>query len=105
MSTLQAQTARRRLPGVFAAACAAALALTTPAVAAAAAPAKKPVPRAYPNCAALKKVFPHGVARTGARDVVRGTAKPVTTFVVDAATYRLNVARDGDKDGVACEKH
>ena len=59
----------------------------------------------YPNCAALNKVYKHGVARKGARDKVRGSTKPVTNFTVNTAVYNANTARDGDKDGVACEKH
>jgi Excalibur calcium-binding domain len=61
-----------------------------------------PAPRAYPNCKALNVVYPHGVGRQGAIDHTSGT--PVTTFVRDAATYRLNPKRDGDHDGIACEK-
>lgn len=60
-----------------------------------------PAPRAFPRCAALHQVYPHGVGLAGARDRTSGT--PVTTFTRDAATYRLNKARDGDKDGIACE--
>lgn len=78
-----------------------AAATTSPALAAAK-PAPKPVK--YANCAALNKVYPHGVARKGAKDKVVGRAKPVTNFVVNDAVYKLNTARDGDKDGVACEK-
>ena len=59
----------------------------------------------FPNCAALNKVYKHGVARKGARDRVRGTTRPVTNFTVNTAVYNANTARDGDKDGVACEKH
>jgi hypothetical protein len=65
-------------------------------------PPRLPAPRAYPNCAALNAVYPHGVGRPGAVDHTSGT--PVTTFVRDAATYRLNPNRDRDHDGIACEK-
>jgi hypothetical protein len=61
-----------------------------------------PRPRAYPNCTALNKVYPHGVGLPGARDRTSGT--PVTSFTRDAATYRLNTGRDRDKDRIACEK-
>ena len=64
--------------------------------------APRPAPRAYPRCTALNQVYPHGVGLAGADDRTSGT--PVTTFTRDAATYRLNTARDGDKDGIACEK-
>ncbi len=59
----------------------------------------------YANCAALNVDYPHGVGRTGAVDHVSGSAKPVTTFTVDDAVYNANTARDGDKDGIACEQH
>ena len=71
-----------------------------------AAPAQSapPKPQKYANCAALNEVYPHGVAKKGSRDKVTGKGKPVTGFTVSTATYSLNTARDGDKDGVACEK-
>lgn len=61
---------------------------------------------AYPNCAALNKVYKHGVGKKGAVDKVRGrvTAKGVKNFFVNNALYAKNIKRDGDKDGVACEK-
>jgi Excalibur calcium-binding domain len=77
------------------------LSITVPAVAAQAAPK----PKAYKNCTALHKVYPHGVAKKGAKDKVKGKSKPVTNFAVSTATYNLNKKSDGDKDGVACEKH
>jgi len=58
----------------------------------------------YPNCAALNKVYKHGVARKGAKDKVRGSTKPVTNFTVNTAVYNANKSMDRDKDGVACEK-
>lgn len=71
-----------------------------------------PKPKAYPNCAALNKVYPHGVAK--ARTVVDKTTSSykVRNFVVDAKTYALNDGRvaplqydlDRDNDGIACEK-
>ena len=63
-----------------------------------------PRPVRYKNCTALNKVYKHGVARPGARDRVRGSAKPVTTFAVNAKVYQLNTRLDGDRDGIACEK-
>ncbi len=65
----------------------------------------------YKNCAALQKVYPHGVGKPGARD--HTSSKPVTTFKVSAALYAANDRRtastgeydlDRDNDGVACEK-
>ena len=63
-------------------------------------------PRVFANCKQMNKVYPHGVGKVGAHD--RSKAKnfrPVTTFKRDTALYKANVARDGDHDGVACEKH
>ena len=67
--------------------------------------ASPPAPRAYANCTALHAVYPHGVARVGAHDVVGGNSRPVTSFAVDSKAYNLNVKSDRDGDGVACEKH
>jgi hypothetical protein len=61
-----------------------------------------PAPRKYMNCAALNKVYPHGVGLPGAVD--RTSGSPVVDFTRDAATYRLNPARDRDKDRIACER-
>jgi hypothetical protein len=58
----------------------------------------------YANCAAMQRVYPHGVGKVGARDHVRGTTKPVTTFKVSTSIYNANTRLDGDKDGVACER-
>ena len=64
------------------------------------------VPPLYKNCTALKKRYPHGVGRLGARDKTSGT--PVTTFKRSTRVYRLalshNRGLDRDKDGIACEK-
>jgi excalibur calcium-binding domain-containing protein len=79
----------------------AALSLFGLAVPAQAAP---PKPKKFLNCADLNKIYPHGVARKGARDEVKGKTKPVTAFTVQPATYTLNKASDRDKDGIACEK-
>jgi len=59
---------------------------------------------AFANCTALNKVYAHGVGKTGARDTVSGSTKPVTTFTVNAAVYTKNAGSDRDKDGIACEK-
>src|SRR4051794_22275259 len=56
----------------------------------------------YRNCAALNRVFPHGVGRVGARDKTTGV--PVTTFKRSNALYIANEGRDRDKDGIACEQ-
>lgn len=80
------------------------LALTVPMVVGAGSTAAQaaPAPRKYPNCTALNKVYPHGVARKGAKD--KTTGKRVTTFTVSDAVYKLNTHLDRDKDGIACEK-
>lgn len=59
-----------------------------------------PVPRAYPSCAALAKVYPHGVGRAGAKD----KGGHVSGWTVDSATYARNTRRDRDRDGIACER-
>lgn len=62
-------------------------------------------PVKYSNCAALNVVYPYGVGRSGAVDHVRTGAVPVRDFIVSSAVYNLNPARDGDSDGIACERH
>lgn len=66
------------------------------------APSAEAGPRVFKNCTELNRVYPHGVGRKGAKD--RTSGRPVTTFKVDTAVYNANVRRDGDKDGIACEK-
>jgi hypothetical protein len=71
-------------------------------------------PKSYANCKALNKVYPHGVAKKGAKDKVRGKSKPVKNFKVSTTVYRYNDGKpkrykgekdlDRDNDGVACEK-
>jgi hypothetical protein len=56
----------------------------------------------YPNCKALKRVYPYGVGKYGARDHTSGT--PVTNFKRLNRLYRQNIGRDRDHDGIACEK-
>ncbi|AMB57670.1 excalibur calcium-binding domain-containing protein [Microterricola viridarii] len=60
----------------------------------------------YANCDALNQAYPHGVAKPGVRyDKVSGVDKPFKgTPFFSAAVYALNPARDGDKDGIACER-
>ncbi len=58
----------------------------------------------YANCTALNKDYPHGVGRKGAWDRVSGSTRPVTNFKRSDKLYNLNTGRDGDRDGVACEK-
>jgi hypothetical protein len=63
-----------------------------------------PPPPRYQKCADLQARYPHGVAKPGATDVVRGAAKPATKFVINKPVYLANRHLDRDKDGVACEK-
>jgi hypothetical protein len=56
----------------------------------------------YANCAAMHRVFPHGVGRTGAHDHTSGT--PVTNFYVSNWIYNANPNRDADHDGIGCEQ-
>jgi hypothetical protein len=58
--------------------------------------------KTYKNCAALNKVYKHGVGKKGAKDKTSG--KAVTSFKVSASLYNANKKLDRDKDGVACEK-
>jgi hypothetical protein len=90
-----------------------AAAATQAADAAAAKQAAEPAPFAAPaqagarvfrNCDELNGVYPHGVGRPGAVDHVSGGKPGVTTFTRDAAVYEANPGRDGDHDGIACEK-
>lgn len=60
----------------------------------------RPKPKAYKSCAALVKVYKHGVGKPGARD----EDGDVTTFTRDAKTYAKNTKLDRDKDGISCEK-
>jgi hypothetical protein len=62
----------------------------------------------HDNCTNFNKVYPHGVGTRHARDHVRGTTRPVTTFKRSNAIYwaaeRHNGTLDRDNDKVACEK-
>lgn len=62
----------------------------------------------YQNCSTFQKKYPHGVAKSGARDQVKGKSKPVTSYKVSSTIYKAaikaNKRLDADKDGVACEK-
>jgi hypothetical protein len=64
-----------------------------------------PASRSYSNCTALHSDFPHGVGRSGARDRVRGSTRPVTNFARNTRLYNQNRGSDRDGDGVACEQH
>jgi hypothetical protein len=63
-------------------------------------------PPLFKNCTNLKKKYPHGIGKVGARDKTTGT--PVTNFKRSTRLYRLamsyNRRLDRDKDGIACEQ-
>ncbi|WP_062305978.1 excalibur calcium-binding domain-containing protein [Demequina subtropica] len=60
----------------------------------------------YSSCAALRKDYPGGVAQySTTKDKVNGVVAGglASNTFVSAKLYALNAARDGDKDGWACE--
>jgi hypothetical protein len=57
----------------------------------------------YKNCTAMHVHYKHGVAKSGARDHVKGKSKPDTKFYRSTTIYNANKSLDRDKDGVACE--
>lgn len=57
----------------------------------------------YKNCTEMHKHYKHGIGRSGARDHVSGSSKPVTTFYRSNTLYAANKASDRDHDGIACE--
>lgn len=64
--------------------------------------------RRFKNCAALNRVYKHGVGKRGAVDRVAGKrkAKPVRNFTVNTRLYNAQPrSLDRDRDGIACEKH
>jgi hypothetical protein len=73
-----------------------------------AAGARSAVPSPWNNCTQVHTKYAHGVGKLAARDRVRGSTSPVTTFKRSTRLYnsamRYNSRLDGDKDGVACEK-
>ncbi|MFT4125327.1 MAG: excalibur calcium-binding domain-containing protein [Gordonia sp. (in: high G+C Gram-positive bacteria)] len=58
----------------------------------------------FRSCAALNRVYPHGVARVGAHDAVGRHQRAVRNFRVNNRVYALNRGLDTDRDGVACER-
>lgn len=61
-------------------------------------------PTRFARCADLHRFYPHGVGGADARDRVRGSTQPVTTFKVSTRLYNRNRHLDGAPDGVACER-
>jgi endonuclease YncB( thermonuclease family) len=74
------------------------------------APAAEPSPtteiRVFRNCEELNKVYPGGVARTDVTgNMVSGELRPFGVQPhFDDDLYEANKARDGDRDGIACER-
>jgi endonuclease YncB( thermonuclease family) len=60
----------------------------------------------FRNCAELNAVYPGGVARSGTPgDMRSGKLEPFGRMpVFDDELYAANIARDGDRDGIACEQ-
>lgn len=60
----------------------------------------------FVNCDALNAVYPGGVARSPeTMNLVSGSPRATRyPLTVDAALYEANIRRDGDRDGVACER-
>lgn len=68
--------------------------------------APTPTVQVFRNCAELNAVYPGGVARAGVTaNTVSGTPRPFRIQPHhDDALYAANESRDGDDDGIACEK-
>ena len=66
-------------------------------------PARAAVRKRYPSCTKLVAVYPKGVARAGAADMVHARQQGATGYVVDTKLYTLNEPLDIDGDGNACE--
>jgi hypothetical protein len=80
-----------------------AAAAMSPAAASSSTTAPTAGPKKYKNCAALNRVYPHGLAKSKTvKDHTSGT--PVKSFWVNAKVYAVNTGLDRDKDGIACEK-
>lgn len=64
-------------------------------------PASAATPRVFKSCAAVNKVYKHGIAKNF-REIKKAdglTGRPFVSFKL----YTANHTRDRDKDGVACE--
>jgi hypothetical protein len=70
------------------------------------------VPYVWQSCTHVHTKYPRGVGKAGARDRVRGSTAPVTTFTRSTRLYNIaasyNSERgynlDRDHDGVACAR-
>lgn len=67
--------------------------------------APKPVTyQTFANCTDMHRTYPHGVARVGGVDLVKGKPRsPQPAYYVSTELYDANSSMDGDHDGVACE--
>jgi hypothetical protein len=85
----------------------AALALSLAAPIASSPAAHKTIPYRWQKCSHVNAKYRHGVGRRFAHDKTTGV--PVTNFYRSTRLYNIamsyNKRLDGDKDGIACEKH
>ena len=65
-----------------------------------AAPTPRPSTPVFADCAAMRKAFPTGVQRAGARNI---GPQPQRAPVVNDAVARANAGLDGDHDRLVCE--
>lgn len=68
---------------------------------------KKATGKVYANCAAMNKDYPSGVRKLSTRgDKKGGVLKPFsgTPFASDTLYAKQSIARDGDRDGIMCER-
>lgn len=63
----------------------------------------------WDNCTTVNQRYPHGVGRNHAHDHTASGSYPVTNFKHSTRLYKIamshNSGLDGDKDGIACERH
>ena len=62
-----------------------------------------PTPEKFPNCAALRADYSHGVGLPKAVDAPTGSTFFLHDLTLGQTLYRANAALDTDRDGVACE--
>jgi hypothetical protein len=63
----------------------------------------------WENCTKVNQKYSHGVGRRHAHDHTASGTDPVTNFKHSTRLYKIamshNSGLDGDKDGIACERH
>ena len=57
--------------------------------------------KVFPNCKAVDKVYPHGIAKNF--KVIKDGEWSYWATLRERQLYAVNHTRDRDKDGVACE--